>query len=139
MQGRGQVIYQVLQGLVNVRIVEEVVIIQHQQGFSLDLSDLVQEGSQSCLFKTRLGREQQVQGGVVQRGIQPLEGGSQVGQETSQVIIIFIEGQPGCRQGDGAQPIRQQGSLSETCWSGDQDDLAGQPLVQEGDKPRPGY
>ncbi|NIV35263.1 MAG: hypothetical protein GWN58_39150, partial [Anaerolineae bacterium] len=96
-----------------------------------DSRDLVDQASQKHLDRRRLGSLERVQhalshdGSLVRAPGQRLEGGGEVRQETGRVVVAFVKGDPGDRQGRATPapvvgPFAQQRGLAKAGRRGDE-------------------
>jgi hypothetical protein len=107
MQLRGQVLQQEGQPLVNRLGSEDVVIIQHQGELAATpVGHLADQHSQHRLGRGRLRGVHQCQGAPPQLGIHRLQGGNQIGEKASGIIVRRFQGEPGDRQRALSAPLR---------------------------------
>ncbi len=140
---RGKVVEQERHGLVDRRVVDEVVVVQREHRRPGQRVEVVHQADQHVL-----GRQPAV---GVQQGARlcarlrdgALDGGHEVGEEAAQVAVALVEGEPrdvgrlvgSCR----AQPLGHQRGLAEPGGSRDEQQPGHRPRTgaQPVDQPRP--
>ena len=118
---------QIKQGM-NLAIVNEVIVIQHQNNVFRHIGQIVDEqGSHAirwwklrCLkagrFLKRIGKD-------------GLQGSGERVHEDAQLVVVFIQGEPGREAIARLQPLGQQRRLTKPGKGGNQRDFAAQPGV----------
>ena len=95
---------QFLQQIVNRRVVDHVIIVQHQDEIRLNVRQVIQQ-STSYHLGGRQGHTVQHRERVVDhRREYTVQRLSQTGDEDAQIVIMLVQRQPGMGDGAGFQP-----------------------------------
>ena len=114
--------------------VDQVIVVQHQHKALREIVDFVdQEGCQQVNLWQTFVLQQALCLRAGGRGERP-DRGNQVGEEDNQVVVIFVEGQPGHGEGSLRRPGRHQGRLAVPHRRHDEGQVAIQLCLQPLDK-----
>ena len=105
-------------------VVNEVVIVEDEQGGAGQGGQLVEQRRQNGGQRRGLGRLQGCQQGLPKVGKLGLQGGDKVAEEAAGIVVASIKGKPTGGIGVAAGPLGNEGGFAKTGRCGHEDELA---------------
>jgi hypothetical protein len=106
--------------------VDQVVVIEDQGEWRWRCGDVVNQAGEERFGRKWLRGLKYGLGALANAWINILQRCNQIGEETSRVIIGFVEGKPSARMVHALQPLRDQCRFAKAGWRGNQGQLAAQ-------------
>ena len=137
-QPRRRMLQQQADAVVDRRRLDQVVVVDHQHELVAGGpgGELVDQGRHQPLGRGRVRAAQQPDDLLGHPRAHPLQGRGHVAPEPDRVVIAGIQRQPGHRPAAGPGPVGQQARLAAPGRGTDQQEPAGQALVQPLHQPR---
>src|SRR6266566_5557580 len=108
-------LYEIRQGLMNVRSLDDVIVIQHEREvLSLPTTEVVGEHGQHRLKFCGLWGSEQSERGIAKVWIKRLQGSYEIGEESGGLVILGFEREPGDGHVCGGQPLGKERRFPKT-------------------------
>lgn len=130
MDQRRQVVHQEGQGIVDLRRIDEVVVVQHEDGQGIQLAQVVDQRGQDRVGRRRLRLPEFARYALADGRVDGLQGRDEIGQEAGDVMVLRVQRQPRRRVLAGRDPGADDGRLAESGRRRYESELPGRARLQ---------
>src|SRR4051794_37991385 len=130
MHGGWQIGNQPLEKVIDGELRDTIEVVQHKRQTGVERLQVMDQGGDQNGQRRQGMSGEQGQDGLTEGGMDPLNGSDDVAEEGEEVVVTFVEGEPGAGELELLQPLADEGALAITRRSANENELACQPLVQ---------